>query len=557
MKRPFRLVTRTMGVTFITVAVILSLVFVVLLVNARDQVRAFELEKLDAGERAFSRLEAQRQRDEAAALAGFAESPTLKAALDTFTAPQPASPKAAEHELEVRTAVSREVERLATLTSNDVVATVDVEGRVFASGGPAATLWRAGVHVPGLTEQVAPSTGVALLASGAFRYRSTPLTVDDRHVGSLVVATILGNEYARELARLSDAGIIITVNDAVVAGTVSATLTRAVLASIDELRSTMSLNGEEYVIRPLLASGPARVYMLTSIDAATRAASRTALFALGSVALWAFVLAGFASLMLARTLADPINRVSRTIGAMTAARDFSRTIEPTGTSRELDLLTSSFNELMGGLTAAEAETRAAYLGTIRALAAALDARDPYTAGHSERVSQMSVVIARQLHLPEHEVAIIRLGALLHDIGKIGLADDILQKLTPLTPEEFEQIKRHPALGARILRQVSFLEPHLPIVELHHERPDGHGYPFGLRGNEIPLAARIVHVADAYDAMTSARAYRPARPPAAAVAELRLYSGTQFDPDCVTAFVEATRRPTVAAEDDQAPRAITA
>jgi len=558
MKRPFRLVTRTMGVTFITVAVILSLVFVVLLVNARDQVRAFELEKMDAGERAFARSEAQRQRDEAAALAGFAESPTLKAALDAFATPQSPSPKAAEHELELRTAVSREVERLATLTSNDVVATVDVEGLVFASGGPAATLWRAGVLVTGLTAQVAPSTGVTLLASGAFRYRSTPLTVGDRHVGSLVVATILGNEYARELARLSDAGIIITVNDAVVAGTASEPLTRAVVASIRELRSTMSLNGEEYVIRALLASGPARVYMLTSIDAATRAASRTALFALGSVALWAFVLAGFASLMLARTLADPINKVSRTIGAMTAARDFSRTIEPTGTSRELDLLTSSFNELMGGLTAAEAETRAAYLGTIRALAAALDARDPYTAGHSERVSQMSVVIARQLRLPEQEVAIIRLGALLHDIGKIGLADDILQKLTPLTPEEFEQIKRHPALGARILRQVSFLEPHLPIVELHHERPDGHGYPFGLRGNDIPLAARIVHVADAYDAMTSARAYRPARAPAAAVAELRLYSGTQFDPDCVTAFVEAVGRPTAAAEDDQAPpRAITA
>ena len=104
--------------------------------------------------------------------------------------------------------------------------------------------------------------------------------------------------------------------------------------------------------------------------------------------------------------------------------------------------------------------------------------------------------------------IIRLGALLHDIGKIGVADDILRKPGPLTAEEFEQIKRHPGLGARILRQVPFLAPHLPIVELHHERPDGKGYPFGLRGDDIPLAARIVHVADAFDAMTSARAYRP-------------------------------------------------
>ena len=138
------------------------------------------------------------------------------------------------------------------------------------------------------------------------------------------------------------------------------------------------------------------------------------------------------------------------------------------------------------------------------------------------------------------MAIIRLGALLHDIGKIGLADDILQKAEPLSADEYEQIKRHPALGARILRQVSFLEPHLPIVELHHERPDGHGYPFGLRGADVPMAARIVHVADAYDAMTSARAYRPARPPAAAMAELHLYAGTQFDADCVSALHEALR-----------------
>jgi len=317
-------------------------------------------------------------------------------------------------------------------------------------------------------------------------------------------------------------------------------LTRAVVASAGELRSTMALGGEEYAIRTLMALGAVRIYMLSSIDAVARGATRSALLALGTIALWAFVLAAFASLWLARTLTDPINRVSHAIATMTAARDFSRTVEPTGKSRELDALAASFNELMGGLTAAEAETRAAYLGTIRALAAALDARDPYTAGHSERVSQTSVVIARQLQLPEAEVAIIRLGALLHDIGKIGLADDILQKADPLSADEYEQIKRHPALGARILRQVSFLEPHLPIVELHHERPDGHGYPFGLRGDDVPLAARIVHVADAYDAMTSARAYRPARPPAAAMAELHLYAGTQFDDDCVRALHDALR-----------------
>jgi len=423
------------------------------------------------------------------------------------------------------------------VTGASVVAALDPDGRVFASGGAAAGRWTAGMKVQQQSAS-SPNNGVAIVPSGAFRFSSAPLLVGERAVGSLVVATSLDNAYAQDLGRLADAGIVITVNDVVVAGTVGEALTRAVVASTGELRSTMTLDGEEYAIRTLMAIGAVRIYMLSSIDAVAAAATRSALLALGTIALWAFVLAAFASLWLARTLTDPINRVSHAIATMTAARDFSRTVEPTGKSRELDQLAASFNELMGGLTAAEAETRAAYLGTIRALAAALDARDPYTAGHSERVSQTSVVIARQMQLPEAEVAIIRLGALLHDIGKIGLADDILQKAEPLSADEYDQIKRHPALGARILRQVSFLEPHLPIVELHHERPDGHGYPFGLRGDEIPRAARIVHVADAFDAMTSARAYRPPRPPAAAMAELHLYAGTQFDPECVRALHDA-------------------
>jgi len=531
-----------MGVTFITVAVILSVVFTVLLVDARDRVRAAEAEKLLVGERAFSRFEAQRQRDQLVAISALSENSNLKAALDTYfterdsgtvlkddTVPQDGA---------LQETVAREVQRLAAIIGASVVAALDPKGHVFASGGAASARWPAGLQVRQTSNSA--NSGIAIVPSGAFRFSSAPLLYGDRMVGSLVVATSLDTTYAEDLSRLADAGIVITVNDVAVAGTVGETLTRAVVASAGELRSTMALGGEEYAIRTLMALGAVRIYMLSSIDAVARGATRSAVLALGTIALWAFVLAAFASLWLARTLTDPINRVSHVIATMTAARDFSRTVEPTGKSRELDALATSFNELMGGLTVAEAETRAAYLGTIRALAAALDARDPYTAGHSERVSQTAVVIARQLQIPEAEVAIIRLGALLHDIGKIGLADDILQKPEPLTAEEYEQIKRHPALGARILRQVSFLEPHLPIVELHHERPDGHGYPFGLRGDDVPMAARIVHVADAYDAMTSARAYRPARPPAAAMAELHLYAGTQFDVDCVRALHEALR-----------------
>jgi putative nucleotidyltransferase with HDIG domain len=288
----------------------------------------------------------------------------------------------------------------------------------------------------------------------------------------------------------------------------------------------------------LFASGPARIYSLTSIDGAARNATREALQALGTVAFGSVVLAFFGSLWLARALTDPIKRIVNDIARMTAARDFERKLDAPGSSRELDSLADAFNKLMSGLTSAEAETQSAYVGAIRALAAALDARDPYTAGHSERVSALSVLIARHMHLNEADVDIIRLGALLHDIGKIGVSDHVLRKPGPLSADEFEQIRRHPGLGARILRKVPFLEPHLGIVELHHERPDGRGYPKGLRGDDIPLAASIVHVADAYDAMTSARAYRSALPPAVALRELWRCAGTEFQADIVGALANA-------------------
>src|SRR5262249_4322497 len=250
----------------------------------------------------------------------------------------------------------------------------------------------------------------------------------------------------------------------------------------------------EYAIRPMLLSGPARIFMLTSVDAAARAATRDALFALATIAFGGVLLAALGSFWLARLVSEPVNRLSAEIATMTAAREFDRTLDPSRTSRELDSLTSACNDLMRGLVAAEAETRSAYIGAIRALAAALDARDPYTAGHSERVSTLSVMMGRVMNLSGNDLEILRLGALVHDVGKIGISDQILRKAGPLTSEEFEHIKRHPVLGARILRQVPFLSPHIPIVELHHERPDGRGYPFGLRSADIPLAARIVHVA---------------------------------------------------------------
>ena len=532
MKTPPRLLARTLTVTFATVAAILTVIFVVITLDVRDRVRAAETEKLRVSENVFTALETKRQQDQVAAMATLAENPTLKAALDTYFTESRFSGSSDE---QLRATVTGEAAKLALQTPADVLAVVQTDGRIFTSAGPAAARWPAGQKIEIPAEPTFQS--LAVLPAGAFRITGARLTFGDRVIGALVAGTSLDANYAQELANLSTAGVVVTVNRSIVARTVPEDVARDLVAST-LTTGTGVLGSEEYAIRTMLSSGAARVYTLTSIDAAARKATSDALVAVASIAFGSFILAAFGSFWLARILSEPINRVSDEIATMTSTRDFGRTLEPTGSSRELDALASAFNDLLRGRAAAEAETRSAYLGAIRALAAALDARDPYTAGHSERVSTLSVMMGRVMNLDAADLEVLRLGALLHDIGKIGVSDEILRKNGPLTPVEYEQIKRHPALGARILRQVPFLAPHLAIVELHHERPDGRGYPFGLRGEDIPLDARIVHVADAFDAMTSARAYRAARPAAVAFAELEQFSGTQFDPACVEALLAA-------------------
>jgi putative nucleotidyltransferase with HDIG domain len=172
---------------------------------------------------------------------------------------------------------------------------------------------------------------------------------------------------------------------------------------------------------------------------------------------------------------------------------------------------------------------------VETMAQALEARDPYTAGHSNRVRDYALAIARAMRLPPEEIELIRVGAQLHDIGKIGVPDAVLQKPGYLTTEEYELIKLHPQIGKRILERVGLFEKYLPVVALHHEDYDGGGYPYGLKGLDVPLAVRIVHVADVYDALTSNRAYRDAMPLQTAQEIIEISAGTQFDPEVGRVF----------------------
>jgi hypothetical protein len=187
------------------------------------------------------------------------------------------------------------------------------------------------------------------------------------------------------------------------------------------------------------------------------------------------------------------------------------------------------------------EQQRAYEATVSALCQAVETKDFYTRGHSERVSRGSVMIAREIAMRTERVEAIRFAGMLHDVGKLGVPTEVLQKTGKLTDEEFAAIQLHPMRGLDIVRDIGFLDEAMAGIMHHHERIDGRGYPMGLAGDEIPEFARVLAVADAFDAMTSTRSYRGARPVPEAIAELRKWAGTQFDPAFVDAFVAAVER----------------
>jgi HD-GYP domain-containing protein (c-di-GMP phosphodiesterase class II) len=210
---------------------------------------------------------------------------------------------------------------------------------------------------------------------------------------------------------------------------------------------------------------------------------------------------------------------------------------PTNSSLvEVNRQAAALNGAARSVLNSQADLNRAYLQFVETMAQALDARDPYTAGHSLRVAEFSHTLAIAMGLSAEKAETIRIAAQLHDIGKIGLPDAVLQKRGPLTPEEYGLIKLHPQIGRKILEKVGRFEGLLSVVELHHENHDGSGYPYGLAGHNVPVEARIVHIADAFDAMTTNRSYRTALSLRAAISEIERNSGSQFDPMVAKAFL---------------------
>jgi HD-GYP domain-containing protein (c-di-GMP phosphodiesterase class II) len=259
------------------------------------------------------------------------------------------------------------------------------------------------------------------------------------------------------------------------------------------------------------------------------------------------LLAAMLALVCGFYFAEKLTRPVRELAAgatRIAGGDFSQRVKVLGRT-ELGDLGSSFNQMTDqlerfvlDLQRSAEENRELFLGTVKALAAAIDGKDPYTRGHSERVSRFSVATAEGLGLDEGEVEKIRISALLHDVGKIGIDDRILKKPAALDDQEFEIMKTHPQKGYKIMSQIPAMREFLPGMYMHHEMINGQGYPQGLKGEEIPMQARIVSVADTFDAMTTERPYQAAMELEAALTRLKSFVGTRYDARVVAAFIAA-------------------
>ena len=259
------------------------------------------------------------------------------------------------------------------------------------------------------------------------------------------------------------------------------------------------------------------------------------------LAILAVLLSVGVSIFAARRITNPLSILTQTSRAL-ARGDFKQRVH-LWSRTEIGELAQTFNTMseelerfVEDLKRAADENKALFMGSIQMLAGAVDEKDPYTRGHSDRVTRYSLLIAKEMKLDQHFLETLQISAQLHDVGKIGIEDHILKKPGALTAEEFEVMKTHTTKGANILRPVTQLAEMLPGIELHHEALDGRGYPYGLQGDQIPLLARVIAVADTFDALTTNRPYQKEHTPDQALQIIQNLAGKRLDPDAVKALL---------------------
>jgi len=415
------------------------------------------------------------------------------------------------------------------------------------NGAPLAGVVRQDGETPGGKSQLVPlnealiehsEKGLLVIGNRIFRFSSVPIDEDEENIGSLSVGDYFDFPGAATPAVLIHDGKVIDVN---IPNVSEREIEAAFPGCAGRSECDFRLGSVNWISGPMQdLGGGYTLWSLENVDEATgpirsRLRNLFLTMAFGSV-----LVALLCSIVSSHSIVKPIALVVahlRNTESTGVLPEFTIDLSSTTEIREL---AESYNRAAVSVRNARENLQGAYVEFVGSLANALDARDRYTSGHSCRVSQLSCATAAAMGLDPEHVERIRTGALLHDIGKIGIADSVLQKPGRLTAEEFAIVKEHPVIGRRILEGVRGLAPYLDAVELHHENWDGTGYPKGQSGEETPVDARIIHVSDAYDAMTSNRSYRRGMTHEEAIDELLRYAGTQFDPRVVELFVNLPR-----------------
>ncbi len=519
-----RLATRTFLWSFVPCAVLLLGSFWAIQKLAESTVRERLRSSLRETHASIARVRSKSELQNSRLLRVLGENAALQAGVQLVLADRSSR--------EARLAVEDQLREIGTTLGFDLLVVSDAEGAALAG------MIRAGPRLAGLdiTRKHPPQRGLWTVEERSYQVVSLPLEQGDKHLGILSLG-----EYF-DLSEFSTPAVL-SRRGKVLKSSLPGIPVPEVEAALEDCRQRaeceVRLRQETYLSLPLEGSYLGDGYLLRSlqsVDAArgpVRAILRRVFLLAG---LGALLAAGILSVLCSRSIVKPL------AGVVSHLRETEQTgLLPEFDTRqaamlEIHELSESFNRAAAAIREVRRQVYRAYVEFVDALASALDARDGYTAGHSRRVSEFSCAIAEALHIAGEDLEAIRIGALLHDIGKIGIADSLLQKPGRLTPEELESIRQHPTIGRRILEGVHGFRACLPIVELHHENWDGSGYPEGLCGEAIPRGARIVKVADAYDAMTTDRTYRKGRSPAEAIAVLEQYAGKQFVPAIVSVFV---------------------
>lgn len=476
----------------------------------------------------IARMRANDEQRNRRSLRAVTENPALKAGLHLMLIDRDST--------DARLTVEDQLREMCETIGFDFLLLSDLQGNVLSG------IMRAGsVFEPvDVSRMKATRPGLLWHEGNIYQVTSVPVDQGDERIAVLSVGEYFNLADLNTPAVLMRNGVVLTSTFPAIS---QKELQTALAGCTHTAECEVRLRGRTYLSLAMEDGNSEDRYVLRSLlnlDAAMAPVHAVLRGTFGMAGAGALAAAVILTAFLSRYIAKPIARVVERLRRSESTGVLPRFDTEVSSVREVRELAESFNRAGNAIIEGQERLCHAYVEFVGSLASALDARDCYTAGHSRRVSEFSCKVAVALQLASDELEELRIGALLHDVGKIGVPDSVLQKPGKLTAEEFRLIQLHPEIGRKILQDVNGFAPYLDTVELHHENWDGTGYPHGLRGEETPLAARIVHVADAYDAMTSDRPYRRGMSGAQAVRILESNAGTQFDPAIVEVFSRLAR-----------------